>query len=124
MRDLKEPGLGLGGARERATLVAEQLRFEEILGNRRAVDVDERAARPWTVAMHRARDEALARARLAAKEDWREARCSGAGQKLCELTPQPLDPGAFTDNLCQGIHTRILSHHGADEDHVQGYRWP
>ena len=46
MRELKEPGLGLARIREGPALVAEQLRFEEGVGNRRAVDVDERAASP------------------------------------------------------------------------------
>ena len=41
---LEEPRLGLARVRERAALEAEQLRLEQGLGDRGAVDVDERPA--------------------------------------------------------------------------------
>jgi hypothetical protein len=39
---LEAPGLGLHGAGEGAALVAEQLRLHQVLGDGRAVDLDER----------------------------------------------------------------------------------
>ena len=41
MRDLQQSGLGLSGVGKRATLEPEELGFEQRVGNRRAVDVDE-----------------------------------------------------------------------------------
>src|SRR5439155_5562317 len=68
MRELEEPGLGLVRARESATLVPEELGFEQVFGNCRAVEVDERrlGARPRT--MDRPRHEPFARARLPTEE--------------------------------------------------------
>src|SRR6185437_13494750 len=37
MRELELSGLSLGGARERALFVSEELRFEQRFGNRRAI---------------------------------------------------------------------------------------
>src|SRR6185295_12438880 len=48
---LEEPDLGAAGVGERAPLVAEQLALEQRLGDRRAVEVDERPPGPWTEAM-------------------------------------------------------------------------
>jgi len=41
VRRLEQPGLGLLCIRERSALEAEELRFEQVLGNRGAVDVHE-----------------------------------------------------------------------------------
>ena len=41
MSDLQQSGLGLPGIGERATFVPEELGFEQSIGNRRAVDIDE-----------------------------------------------------------------------------------
>ena len=49
------------GARERASLVAKQLRLEQVGRDRRSVQCDERLACPRAVLMQRARDELLAR---------------------------------------------------------------
>ena len=61
------------GARERALLVAEQLRFEQVFLQRGAVDLDEVARRPQRVVMDRAGDQFLARAGFAADEHRRIA---------------------------------------------------
>ena len=58
----------LVGAGERALLVAEQLRFEQVLLQRRAVHLDEVARRAVRVVVDRAGDELLARAGLAADQ--------------------------------------------------------
>src|SRR6185295_16294178 len=50
---------------ERAALVAEQLGLEQRLGDRAAVDRDERAVAPTRPAVHGTRDELLAGAALA-----------------------------------------------------------
>src|SRR5213078_4387904 len=64
-----EPALGLHRAREGAALVAEELRLQELLGQRGAVHRDERLGGPRAVRVHGPRDQLLARARLAADED-------------------------------------------------------
>ena len=61
-----ELDLALGGldrAGERALLIAEQLRFEQILGNGRAIDRDEAAAAPPARLVQAARQQFLAGAR-------------------------------------------------------------
>ena len=60
-------------ARERALLVAEQLGLEQVLLQRRAVDLDERAVRAVGIVVDRAGDELLAGARLAADQHGRIA---------------------------------------------------
>ena len=60
-------------AGERALLVAEQLGLEQLGGNRRGVQRDERLGRARAVLVQRARDELLARARLAGDQH-RDAR--------------------------------------------------
>src|SRR5262245_59182029 len=61
----------LGGARERALLVPEELRLDQRFGNRGAVHLDERLPAAQAVAMDRPRDELLADAALAEQQDRR-----------------------------------------------------
>ena len=63
----------LVGAGERALFVAEQLRFEQVLLQRRAVHLDEVARRAQRVVVDRAGDQLLAGARLAADQAGRVA---------------------------------------------------
>ena len=63
--------LGLLRAREGATLVAEELGLEQLLGERRAVQRDERAALARGGLVDEARDDLLAGAGLAADQDGR-----------------------------------------------------
>ena len=60
--------LGADRAGERAALVAEQLRLEELIGQRRAVDRDERPVAAARAVVDEARDDFLAGARLAGEE--------------------------------------------------------
>src|SRR6185437_17060324 len=62
---LEEADLLVARAREGAALVAEQLGFDELLGQRRAVDGDERLVGARPVEMQRACDQLLAGAGLA-----------------------------------------------------------
>ena len=55
----------LGRARERSLLVPEQLGLDQLLGDRRAVHLDEPLAAAQAVAVDRARDQLLADAALA-----------------------------------------------------------
>ena len=78
------------GARERAALVAEQLALDELLGQRRAVDGDQRRLRAGSSAMQLARDQFLARAALARRsarrsESARRARshCAATASARC-----------------------------------------
>src|SRR5207302_4771766 len=69
IRQLEAARAPLGRAGERAFLVAEDLALEQRLGNRRAVDRDERKRRPRAELMNRLRDELLAGPRFAGDED-------------------------------------------------------
>ena len=77
---LELPDLPLGGAGERALLVAEQLRLDELFRNRRAVDLHEALAAARADAMDRARDELLADAALALQQHGRVRRA-----RLCRI---------------------------------------
>src|SRR5204862_1385433 len=68
IRALEAAGLLLRGAGERAALVTEQLALDEVLGNRRAVELDERFPRAPRQAMDRLGHQVLARAVLAGDE--------------------------------------------------------
>ena len=70
----KQPCRAVGGAGERALLVTEDLALEQRLGNRGAVDRDERKRRARTELMDRLRHELLARARFAGDEHRRLGR--------------------------------------------------
>ena len=64
----KRPGLRADRAGEGAALVAEELALDQVLGDRRAVDLDERLVAARRVLVQRARDELLAGAALAGDE--------------------------------------------------------
>ena len=57
------------GAGEGALFVAEQLAFEQVVGNGGAIDGDEALAAPRRQVVHGAREELLARAALAEQQD-------------------------------------------------------
>src|SRR2546425_1718063 len=80
-------------AGERALLVAEQLRLEQRLGQRGAVDRDERAAAPRRARVDRAGDELLAGAALALDEHRR-----GAAGDLLEERHHAAERGARADD--------------------------
>jgi hypothetical protein len=80
-RHLEEAFLVSGRAGERAFLVAEELRLDQVLGNGGAVDLDERPLGALAVVMQRVGDELLARAILTLNEDVRIA----PGDALHEL---------------------------------------
>src|SRR5882724_1744015 len=56
-RALEQSQLAPVRSREGAALVAEQLRFQELGGNRRAVDLDERSSAAGRACVHSATDE-------------------------------------------------------------------
>ena len=66
--------LPIGGAGERALLVAEELRFDELVGNGGAVHLHERSVAAQALAMDGARHELLADAALAPDEHGRTGR--------------------------------------------------
>src|SRR5262249_9910315 len=69
IRELKLAGLATVCSRERALLVAEQLRLEQLLGDRGAVDLDERPLRAGRREMDGSGDQILADAALTADQD-------------------------------------------------------
>ena len=82
----------LEGAGERALHVAEELALDELLGDRGAVDLDERARRARRGAVESPRDELLARPALSRDED---ARVRGARAR--DLGLQARHRGAFAE---------------------------
>ena len=78
---LLEPSLPVAdGAGERAAHVAEELRFEQRLGNRAAVERDEAMHAARAVLVNRARDHFLAAAGFARDEDRAARRRDGLEQ--------------------------------------------
>ena len=69
MRGPKQAGLGLPGIGEGTALEPEQLSLEQGIGNRRAVDVHERAAGARAVPVDQLRDQPFARPSLALNQD-------------------------------------------------------
>ena len=104
MRQLEPSRLARGGAGERPLLVAEQLRFEQVFRDRRAVDGDERAVGPRAEHVQRAREQLLARAALAFDQDRRVVGGRRAVQRLRDL----LQPRIFTDDLGRAAPLREL----------------
>ena len=73
-------GLARHRAGEGALLVAEQFGLEQVVGNRRAVDGDERPVGPLAERVKRAREQFLAGAALAFEQHGRiGARCALKG---------------------------------------------
>src|SRR5262249_26392442 len=66
-RQLDVPGLRLCGAGEGTAVVAEQLGFDQMLGEGRAVDRDERATPPRRRGVNEAGDDFFARSGLTVK---------------------------------------------------------
>src|SRR5690348_12959414 len=83
----KETRLGDCRARERPFLVTEQLTFEELLGYRRAVDVDEWRAAPRTIVVDRSCDQLFARTRFSGEEH-RHGRVRNDPRRPIERGPQ------------------------------------
>ena len=96
VRGLDEPGLGDARVREGAALVTEELGLEQRLGNRGAVDVDERARATGPGLVDGPGQESLARAGLAEDED--RAAAAGApvwrARSRADLSADRLDPRA------------------------------
>jgi hypothetical protein len=95
VRRLEEAGLGDDGARESAALVAEQLALEELLGEGRAVEAEERLRRARGLAVDRLGHDLFADARLAEQEHavgagshWEDGvRSAEAELRLAERSP-------------------------------------
>src|SRR6185436_5637236 len=73
VRELEAPGLLAGRSREGSLLVAEELALDQRLGQRRAVEGDERSLAARRHRVDDARHQALAGAALAADQDRRAA---------------------------------------------------
>ena len=110
------------GAGEGAAGMAEQLRLDQLLGNRRAVDVDERPAAAARMGVQRARHHLLAGAVLAEDEDPAVGRC-----RQQHLLAQVLHHRAVADQGVAAVDLgaqvavlgleRPLAHGVADDQH-------
>ena len=86
---------GVGGV---VLEIAEQLAFDELVGDGRAIDLDEALVRPPALLMEEAGDQLLARPALAGDED------PAVGRRgFLDLAPQLLDRGAFADQVEAGL---------------------
>ncbi len=95
---LEAAGARRDGAGEGAVLVAEQLALEHALGERLAVDGDERRADAVAPVVQQARDELLAGPALALHQDGRRARRDAPHQRRaargCAALSATIDSGA------------------------------
>jgi len=95
VRGLDEAGLGVAGVGEGPALVAEQLRFEQGLGDGGAVDVDEGAVAARPGLMDRVGQQPLAGAGLAQDQHgWQTTRAHLTGKELRHLFADRVDPRA------------------------------
>ena len=122
---LEEPRLGLAGVGEGAALEAEQLGLEQRLGDGRAVDVHERAARPRAVPMDGVGQQSLAGAGLAEDEDGRQPapRARGRAHQARGLRAHLGDRGAVAQQPAQvghGLHRTRKAPSREDG----AWRWP
>ena len=103
VRLLELPGAPIGRAREGALLVPEELALEEVLGDRGAVDVDERAVGPVAHLVHEPGDELLAGAVLAVDQD--------AGRRRRDLLDDRahlFEAGALPDHAPRRVGQAVL----------------
>ena len=106
--ELEPAELLLDRAGERALLVAEQLALEQRLGQRAAVDLDERAVRALAEPVDRARDQLLAGAALAGDEHGGVAR-----RDLLDRAPHDRHLLAAADQLGEpavGLGAQVVGH--------------
>src|SRR5262249_22644908 len=105
VRRLEEARLGLLRIGERAALEAEELRLHERLGDRRAIDVDERSGAPRSVTVNQVREQTLSRARLALDENRREpARPVAVCYELTDLLSDWHDSGRLARQFSTRVH--------------------
>ena len=101
----KRPGLGLARVGEGAPLEAEQLGLEQGLGDRGAVDLDERPRRPRAGPVKGAGQQPLARPRLALDQQRRQPAPLGpVREQPPDRLPDGLDRRALPEQLAQGGH--------------------
>ncbi|MGB9004665.1 MAG: hypothetical protein WCB96_02970 [Candidatus Aminicenantales bacterium] len=84
----------LGGARKSALLMAEELRLDELLGNGRAVHLDERLLGPQAVVVDGPGNKLLARSALSVDKHG-----GVGGRRFEDILPQLLHQGMVADEL-------------------------
>ena len=94
MSQLEPPGLPHRRTGERTFLVAEELGFEQVLGNGRAVDGDKGSVGARAERVQRAREELFAGAALTLEKHARVG-----GRRTVERQGYLLEPRVFADNL-------------------------
>ena len=114
MGGLEQPRLRLAGIREGPALEAEELRFQQRAGDRRAIDVDEGSAGSRPAAVDRVGKQALSGPRLSEDED--RGLTAGALALPCQ---EALD---LPPELCNGRALAEQLWRGASRDHPSGLR--
>ena len=106
---LKETGLGLSRVRKGAALESEQLGFEQVRRNRRAVDVDKRpfASRPRT--MDHAGHQVLSGTGFALEQDrWKSPTRRRSLDDLPDLLAKSVHLGRLANEFAKAIHAAII----------------
>ena len=120
---LEQPRLHPLGVGEGAGLEAEEFGLEHGLGDRGAVDVDERAAGARATVVDHPRHQSLARAGLAEQENRRHVGVSGGVEGA-----QPANVGAQRDDRVGASQDRVrrMGSHGPALNHIwpKNQQWP
>src|SRR5688572_10798417 len=98
-RDLEESRLGRCRVGERALLVTEELTFQQGVGNRGAVHVDERSIPSRSVVVNRASEELLSRPRLSAEQQ----RYRGVGNDQRRTVERLSQRGTLSENSLETV---------------------
>ncbi len=107
VRGLEEAGFRASRVGEGAPLVAEQLRLEQRLRDRRAVQRDERARRARAGPVEHARHEPLAASGFPFEQDrGRSAPGERAREQTTDGVPDRLDRRALAEELAERVHHR------------------
>ncbi len=106
---LEQPRFGAAGVGECTLLEAEQLRLEHALGDRRAVDVDERPAGARPAVVQRTRHQSLAGTRLARDQDGRHVRAAHRieGSQPSDAGPQLTDGRRRPDDRLDRVASAV-----------------
>jgi hypothetical protein len=109
MRGLNQSGLRLPRVGEGATLKAEQLRFEQAVWNRCAIDVYEWSTATGTPTVDQAREQTFARARFTLQQyRWQALRALFSGDELLGLFAHGSNSRAYTEQRVHRGHATIV----------------
>src|SRR6476646_9705070 len=105
MSGLEQARLGLTCVGKGPALEAEELRLDQVFGNRRAIDLDQGHVPPDAGLVQDPHQQALASSRLAQDEDgWQTCGATLAGQKSLQLCADRNNSAAAPGQLVEETH--------------------